>query len=1459
MANETDNKTKQSLFVYRLTLGDCIMTNSTQTGKLTIEQEIRKPCNDGAYIMTLHGVNVKRKIYQPCEITAELDLVKVQKEAEGSEKTLAPSFKEAEDLLLKRLVKLELVVANRMQDVDGTDDHSTVYTIAENYYVHVIYPQLKRVASGITVMSVKLNIYSMDMLMTLNKYSKAYVARKLGSGILKPESLCFGEKDKEPLIRTNIKGMRFLKYEENVKFTDSHGKTSSASIPSEFIQPYLVQYNESFYDFLVRTANRCGEFLYFEDGELTLGLPDSGDPMVIDDFESVTLQSVTGAPLDIPVYARDSAKEDNGPAMHFNYTPIDKKGDGYPKGVFPESTSYNSEIATDEYIFPLYKDKATDLEREMMLDGGYRAAIFNVMKTMKNYAKTTKSGSKAILDTAIKTGVVGSIQSIFALLKANKINDKLKSQFFSPMKGNSEQCDGDTLVQFGTLSEKGWTTLDYYRDVRQHEEKQMQEIICINMSTNFYPLKLGQKIAIPGTDRTYVVTEIETGQNGEQRSMKVIAIPSYEDKDKKECFIPPVHPVPVVRKSGPQTAFVVASNDPKYQGRVRIVYPWQSLGTQIQERFDTAVSALEEARNNHDLAKKRTEQLRKEYQRLVTEKENLESWAKMSDSEREIRRAEMMTEIQQLEQSIRKREDAIAKATQAVRDKEAEIDHLPADTENRESRLMELEEDKQFLILRKSDTINENNPKIAEEQEELARKKAHLAELAEVEDKSKEKAALHKKQEDLRSVSEKLKSSEAKEKAYGDDVKEKENDKENAEADKNKKLESIATPWIRIATPVATEGGGFFYEARKGDEVLVNFDNDNVERPYVVGQLYSKNTLDPRERMNRKMNTKSLGSMALVSPNGHHIAFQDPVDGAKFLNSTVPVIGGLNKFSTLGIGFPTLSALHPEKAKDLTGGIHMGDRYGLYEISMSSDGRKINISSPLGQVNLSAFTGISIDAPNGDIKIRGKNVNISAGNKVTIESGTNIGMGGGIGSPGYKYTNDDHWYNVSKGLWSTGAHVLGHEILLAAVPEAGKAAYSEALPLTNVEFLRYLTQVFLRPIDGTMLIKSRKYMLLEAGKGKAMVKADRYKKKKADDYFKVYESLITCLDYIQNRLQILYDTYDDLWAKAFEAHSNWLFRVTEKYIEPGKVPDVINSVFFCFNSDKDQKWDEGVATQLITKDIFIKKKYSEENFEKVKKFAAAYGEAVFNLRKFVLQSAGNPISAIGAKLTVPAAPKKLPDSIPNLGFEAVEPNKPLYWVVGILMNTVKDAKLLDEWKKMYESVEGFKDEFLKRRQPKDILGENRTEFKRRMAAMFLLNFSRSEQNKKNKYIHIAFDEYHFCKDSEWWKPKGSMWAKEKLSKDYYWRRFVKNMDRFIQNSNFFRALVDSFANTYVVNKFKKDLWTTTDIWDKSQGGQILMSDNRDYTLNLVKDGVHSEDDANQFNLERLTQKLYDIK
>jgi hypothetical protein len=251
-------------------------------------------------------------------------------------------------LFLQREVTVDFI---EVPDTTFGDDSYTdcpTHTVSKKCYVYEVNPLLKRDVNG-RKMCVKLNIFSMDKLMTLNKYSKAYVARKLGEQILKPESLTFGTKTDgtTPLVKT-LTDLRFLFYEENNE-------------KREFIQPYLVQYNESFYDFLVRTANRCGEFLYFEDGALTLGLPDSGDPLVIDDYMSVTEQGVSTDPLEITAYRRDSMKEremkDEG---ELNISVVDKGSDGYPKDAFPENTSSNSELATDEYLFPLMKDRFSD-------------------------------------------------------------------------------------------------------------------------------------------------------------------------------------------------------------------------------------------------------------------------------------------------------------------------------------------------------------------------------------------------------------------------------------------------------------------------------------------------------------------------------------------------------------------------------------------------------------------------------------------------------------------------------------------------------------------------------------------------------------------------------------------------------------------------------------------------------------------------------------------------------------------------------------------------------------------------------------------------------------------------------------------------------------------------------------------------------------------------------------------
>ena len=213
---------------FKLEIGDLVFPHSFTIG-------------DGIYVYDLHNLWFNRRIYQPGEIVAEVSL--------NPKKTIS----EITQMFLLKEVRLK--------------NGDTV--IAENYYVHEILPQEKKNDVGIFV---KLIIYSMDKLMTLDKYSKVYAGMKLGSEILNKERQSF--KLGDTAIEVDFERMRMLKYVYSKYMSDKvqTGKIFTIDIPSEFIQPYLVQYNESFYDFLSRTANRCGEFLYFEDGKLVLGL-----------------------------------------------------------------------------------------------------------------------------------------------------------------------------------------------------------------------------------------------------------------------------------------------------------------------------------------------------------------------------------------------------------------------------------------------------------------------------------------------------------------------------------------------------------------------------------------------------------------------------------------------------------------------------------------------------------------------------------------------------------------------------------------------------------------------------------------------------------------------------------------------------------------------------------------------------------------------------------------------------------------------------------------------------------------------------------------------------------------------------------------------------------------------------------------------------------------------------------
>ena len=47
------------------------------------------------------------------------------------------------------------------------------------------------------------------------------------------------------------------------------------------------------------------------------------------------------------------------------------------------------------------------------------------------------------------------------------------------------------------------------------------------------------------------------------------------------------------------------------------------------------------------------------------------------------------------------------------------------------------------------------------------------------------------------------------------------------------------TPWIRVVQPYTGGGKGFYFVPEIGEEVLVDFEGGNAERPFVLGAHYN--------------------------------------------------------------------------------------------------------------------------------------------------------------------------------------------------------------------------------------------------------------------------------------------------------------------------------------------------------------------------------------------------------------------------------------------------------------------------------------------------------------------------------------------------------------------------------------------------------------------------------------------
>lgn len=158
--------------------------------------------------------------------------------------------------------------------------------------------------------------------------------------------------------------------------------------------------------------------------------------------------------------------------------------------------------------------------------------------------------------------------------------------------------------------------------------------------------------------------------------------------------------------------------------------------------------------------------------------------------------------------------------------------------------------------------------------------------------------------------------------------------------------------WARIATPMAGDDTGTYFVPEVDDEVLLAFDDGDIDHPYVIGSLWNGEQRPPEDNASGKNDVRTI-----KSESGHEVRLDDSSGEEK-----VEIVSGDGHGITL----------------DDTGGsetVHIEDKSGQNSIEFDPN---------TGSLEISSGGTLSIEAPMIEISGDG-NVTVKAGGVLTLE------------------------------------------------------------------------------------------------------------------------------------------------------------------------------------------------------------------------------------------------------------------------------------------------------------------------------------------------------------------------------------------------------------------------------------------------------------------------------------------
>ncbi|MCQ2159196.1 MAG: phage baseplate assembly protein V, partial [Bacteroidales bacterium] len=539
--------------------------------------DIKTNSNNADY--QIKSLSYEKRLYSPCCVNMEVSVL-------NKKLSLSDIKNDFEGKTVSLSVTSSVIVTKGTSEPKGIikEKQEVSYEIASDYFVYYFNPVFAD-----SERTVFLTLYSRDKLLTLDKFNKVYLNKQLGKGIIKemlgtvgntdgPQKACNVTFDVDTNKEFNAQRLQVLSYSVN------DTSTPPKATWHEVIQPYRVQYNEDFYSFISRIACRCGEFLYFEDGKLKLGLDTGGTAVDIsDNILSKEYPGFGNSSLQVMDCFRNYLSSTTDRNI---WSTSDLPCSDF--GAFDEYFDVLDQTnLPDSFTGERYLPDVAELVKDSVLP------MVGKLVAGEAYTFTTK--------------LLGFGVDLATLLtswkkEANYVNDKFKGDFITPKTAiESQQRETNKVSQFADVKQDRYGKLmnKQLAEIRDKEMKAAREVVRVRVITDFATekkIKLGSKVKLDskeyrvvsctgeyfrtkklvgivngGLDYDNVLTDITAFELVPTQSITITgeqsAVPRY---------IPPYNKCAESVPASPQIAVVTADNDPRYIGRVRVRYTWQN-------------------------------------------------------------------------------------------------------------------------------------------------------------------------------------------------------------------------------------------------------------------------------------------------------------------------------------------------------------------------------------------------------------------------------------------------------------------------------------------------------------------------------------------------------------------------------------------------------------------------------------------------------------------------------------------------------------------------------------------------------------------------------------------------------------------------------------------------------------------------------------------------------------------